>query len=185
MAGLKSIPVRLGQGYVGVKEEYNVVSVRGTNDIKVKILMCVDANMIPCRLCFASGNSLKPVRGGSQVDLATMIKGRAGIYSRLDCVNMIVKLQGTATVRETINQYTGAKVRELVWHNNPVTLYTPIGLNNDSLVIMNVAQKLTAQRVLELSQIVVRNLVAMNVEGGNPVGDTILLTKQEFIKNRI
>lgn len=117
------IDIKYAQNCIAVKEKYSSLNIYGTDKKEINVTFCIDRNYLPCKVCIFKGNTLVPVSHVKDITPDAIIKGKKGIYSRLECVMMVCKLKGYAVVNNNT----------VSWQDISLDLYRPLGTNRETL----------------------------------------------------
>lgn len=164
MKDMNSVQIKYAQGCIAVKEDYKVTRIFNSNRLGIEAVFCIDRGFKPCRLCVFRGNVLTPLRAMPDFDLATFIRSKKGMYSRLDCVANVISLKGEA---EIINN-------RVVWSNKlELDIFLPFGVAGEYLSLNNIARNVNVNVLAQYKEIILNNL------GAN------ILSREKFIVSRM
>lgn len=161
---MKKIPIKYAQGCIAVKEYFKEYALAGSDLSRVKVIFCVDTNYIPCRACIFKSNLLTPLVLLENFDINKLLRSKKALYSRLDCVTLVVEFDGAFKYYQDSNMYS------LVDYN--IQLYRPFSVNGEQLIVSDVSAELDQNVLLNIKNIIVNNV--------NPY----ILRKSEFYSRR-
>lgn len=150
MSSTKRVPIKYAQGCIAVKEYFREYTTYGIDYDMVKIIFCIDADYMPCKLCIFKSNILTPVNTLVNFDIDKLLRSKKAMYSRLDCVVLVAEFTGAYNV----NKVTG--MFELAEYD--LQLYRPFGVYNEELTVTNIESEVHAQVLEELKMNIVNTI---------------------------